>query len=70
MGAYLCSALLQVTEPLWNEDEVYRFLMGFYGHSFGKSWLGEASNTVKGMYQKSRYRASLCTTACKGFEAH
>ena len=55
---------MQGTQPTWNEDETYRFLLKFYSEpSVSKGLIKfDPQKTVKQIYDKSRYVSQMYDT--------
>ena len=62
-GEALPTSLAALQAVHWNEDEVYRFLLAFYGQPGDALQAAAASDELKARFKRSRWAASACS--CK-----
>ena len=59
-GEVLPTDLAALQAVHWNEDEVYRFLLAFYGQPGDAMQAAAASDELKARFNRSRWAASAC----------
>lgn len=60
-GEALPTSLAALQAVHWNEDEVYRFLLAFYGQPGDGLQAAAASDELKARFKRSRWAASACS---------
>ena len=60
-GEVLPMSLAALQAVHWNEDEVYRFLLAFYGQPGDALQAAAASDELKARFKRSRWAAPVCS---------